>query len=76
MTYAPRPGLTDAARNCISNVRPDGQSFAVAARRLLYLLVEARRRGLSGVELKDEVDFDTLPDGGASRNFLVGDAED
>jgi ethanolamine ammonia-lyase small subunit len=75
LTYAPRPGLTNAARNCISNVRPDGQSFSVAARRLLYLLVEARRRGLSGVDLKDEADIDALPDAGtaAQRNFLIGD---
>ena len=77
ITYAPRPGLTDAARNCISNVRPEGQSFAAAARRLLYLLVEARRRGLSGVDLKDEATIDALPDTGSAgrTNFLIGGAE-
>ena len=77
ITYAPRPGLTDAARNCISNVRPDGQSFSSAARRLLYLLVEARRRRLSGVDLKDEADIDALPNAGAAaqRNFLIGQGE-
>jgi ethanolamine ammonia-lyase small subunit len=77
ITYAPRPGLTDAARNCISNVRPDGQSFSVAARRLLYLLVEARRRRLSGVDLKDEADIKALPNAGSTsqKNFLIGDGE-
>ena len=54
MTWGPAPGLTDAARNCISNVRPAGLGYAQAALRLHYLLGEARRRGLSGVQLKDE----------------------
>ena len=75
LTFAPRVGLTDEARNCISNVRPEGQSFAAAAGRLLYLLTEARRRKLSGVELKDETDMATLPaDRSATgKNFLTGD---
>jgi ethanolamine ammonia-lyase small subunit len=54
LTWQPRMGLTDASRNCISNVRPAGMSYAQAAHKLHYLLSEARRRGLSGVELKDE----------------------
>lgn len=75
LTFAPRAGLTDEARNCISNVRPEGQSFAAAAGRLFYLLTEARRRKLSGVELKDETGMDALPaDRSATpRNFLIGD---
>lgn len=54
LTWAPRTGCTDAQRNCISNVRPEGLAVAVAARRLAYLLGQARQRGLSGVALKDE----------------------
>jgi ethanolamine ammonia-lyase small subunit len=54
MTWAPRPGLTDAARNCISNVRPAGLAAEVAAARLHALLSAARQRGYSGVALKDE----------------------
>jgi len=54
MTWGPAPGLTDAARNCISNVRPAGLGYAEAAYRLHYLLTQARLRGLSGVDLKDE----------------------
>lgn len=53
-TYAPAPGLSDANRNCISNVRIEGLSYAIAAQRLTYLMQEARRRRLSGVALKDE----------------------
>jgi len=53
-TYAPRPGLTDASRNCISNVREGGLSLDVASHKLHYLMREARQRKLSGVMLKDE----------------------
>ncbi|TPG66127.1 ethanolamine ammonia-lyase subunit EutC [Hymenobacter nivis] len=54
LTHAPRPGLTDAARNCVSNIRPAGLGYAAAADTLFFLLREALRRGLSGVALKDE----------------------
>ena len=54
ISWGPRIGMTDAQRNCISNVRPAGLSYAVAAHTLRYLLNEARRRGLSGLALKDE----------------------
>ena len=54
LTYGPRVGRTDAERNCISNVRNEGLSDDEAARKILYLLTEARRLKLSGVDLKDE----------------------
>ena len=54
LTFEPRPGRTDADRNCLSNIRPDGMPVAEAAGRLLWHLQEARRRGLTGVLLKDE----------------------
>jgi len=54
LTYEPRPGKTDADRNCISNIRPpDGLGYEAAAAKLLYLAGEAMRRGISGVALKD-----------------------
>jgi ethanolamine ammonia-lyase small subunit len=59
LTWAPRVGRTDAERNCISNVRPDGLPYAEAAARLAYLLREARRLKISGVELKDDSESGT-----------------
>ena len=54
LTVAPRPGLTDETRNCVSNIRPAGLPYAAATDKLAWLLGEALRRGLSGVALKDE----------------------
>jgi ethanolamine ammonia-lyase small subunit len=55
LTFEPRPGKTDADRNCISNIRPpEGMGYETAAAKLLYLTGEAMRRGISGVALKDE----------------------
>ena len=53
LTWDPRPGRTDAERNCISNVRPEGLSYAAAAHTLYFLMTESRRRKLSGVGLKE-----------------------
>ncbi|WP_150645459.1 ethanolamine ammonia-lyase subunit EutC, partial [Pseudomonas fluorescens] len=73
-TYEPRVGLTDAYRNCISNVRLEGLSYGMAAHRLLYLMHEACRRQLSGVNLKDETQVQTLDSDTAvhsNGNFLL-----
>lgn len=54
LTFEPHVGRTDAERNCLSNIRLQGMSYAEAARRLCFLCEEARRRGLTGAALKDE----------------------
>jgi len=54
LTWAPRIGRHDAERNCISNIRDGGLSYADAARKLAWLLAAARERGATGVALKDE----------------------
>jgi ethanolamine ammonia-lyase small subunit len=56
LTYAPKVGCSDAQRNCISNVRPEGLDYPLAAHKLHYLLTHARRLGLTGVGLKDDSD--------------------
>ena len=52
MTWAPRPGRTDAERNCISNIRTEGLGPEQAAAELAGTLLEASRRQLTGVALK------------------------
>jgi ethanolamine ammonia-lyase small subunit len=55
ITWKPGPGRTDAERNCISNIRPEGLSYAQAAVQLGFILAEARRLRLTGVALKIQV---------------------
>jgi ethanolamine ammonia-lyase small subunit len=56
LTWQPGPQTTDAGRNCISNIRPEGIGYADAAFKLTHLLAAMRTRRLSGVQLKDETD--------------------
>ncbi|MGI8741918.1 MAG: ethanolamine ammonia-lyase subunit EutC [Bryobacteraceae bacterium] len=53
LTWDPKPGRTDAERNCISNIRVEGLSYTMAADQLIFLMTESRRRKLSGVHLKE-----------------------
>jgi ethanolamine ammonia-lyase small subunit len=54
LTWDPCPGRHDAERNCISNVRPEGLPYDLAAQKLHYLMEAARTRRISGVALKDD----------------------
>lgn len=60
LSWTPAPGLADSQRNCVSNIRPDGLGYAEAARKIAWLVVEARRIGATGVLLKDRSDSPTL----------------
>ncbi|MGH8728927.1 MAG: ethanolamine ammonia-lyase subunit EutC [Burkholderiales bacterium] len=57
LTFDPKPGRVDSERNCISNIRPEGLAYSLAAHKLCYLMNEARRLKLTGVALKDESDI-------------------
>ena len=54
LTYSPKVNCSDAERNCISNVRPEGLQYEAAAHKLIWLAKEAMHRKISGVALKDE----------------------
>ena len=60
LTYNPKLGLSDADRNCISNVRPEGLHYAAAAKKLVWLAKEAMRLKVTGVALKDESDMQEI----------------
>jgi ethanolamine ammonia-lyase small subunit len=60
ITHGPFIGRSDADRNCISNVRPEGLSYAAAAFKLSWLVRQALQRSLTGVDLKDESNFALL----------------
>jgi ethanolamine ammonia-lyase small subunit len=51
--WYPTIGLSNAQRNCISNIRPAGLVYEHASQKTLYLIQESRRLKLSGVNLKD-----------------------
>jgi ethanolamine ammonia-lyase small subunit len=54
LTFAPRPGLTDAERNCVSNIHRAGLNYDEAAFRIAWLVREGLKRQVTGVALKDE----------------------
>jgi ethanolamine ammonia-lyase small subunit len=56
LTWQPGLGTTDADRNCVSNVRPEGIGYRNAGFKLAYMLHLMRARRLSGVPLKDDSD--------------------
>lgn len=59
LTWQPRLGRTDAERNCISNIRPEGLSYAFAAERILACMRAAFSLQLTGVELGRQLALET-----------------
>ena len=65
MTYGPKAGLRDSSRNCLSNIHAHGLSPAAAADKLVWLMTQSLRLGLSGVGLKEETPSLQTGQGGA-----------
>jgi ethanolamine ammonia-lyase small subunit len=61
LTRAPRPGRSDAERNCLSNIHSQGMPYATAAKKLAALIEGAERIGATGTRLKDETDAQGMP---------------
>jgi ethanolamine ammonia-lyase small subunit len=72
LTWAPRSGCADSARNCVSNIRPEGLAIADAARKLAWLIGESLRIGATGIALKDGSDQASLSDAGPAGQRLPG----
>jgi ethanolamine ammonia-lyase small subunit len=53
ITWAPGAATSDADRNCVSNIRPQGLAPEAAAVKIAWLLAQMRTQKLSGVALKD-----------------------
>ncbi len=71
LSWQPKVGLQDSARNCLSNIRPQGMSDRVAVEKFMFLLTEAMRRHLTGVGLKDETAMSRLERTGQERRFIL-----
>ena len=54
LTVAPRIGLTDERRNCVSNIHGAGLGYDEAAFKIAWLVREGIARQVTGVALKDE----------------------
>lgn len=64
ITFAPKPGLTDERRNCISNIRSEGLTVSQAADKIFYLINHAFQLKNTGIALKDN---DSI---GSVNNYL------
>jgi ethanolamine ammonia-lyase small subunit len=54
LTFAPRPGRTDAERNCVSNIHGSGLGYDEAAFKIAWLIREGLAGEVTGVALKDD----------------------
>jgi ethanolamine ammonia-lyase small subunit len=72
ITWVPRPGRTDAERNCVSNIHEDGLHYDAAATQIALILSEARRLQRTGVAPRGSVSgiHDPLQSRAKSHHFL------
>jgi ethanolamine ammonia-lyase small subunit len=54
LTFGSGPDVTDAGRNCVSNIHGAGLGYDEAAFRIAWLIREGLARQVTGVALKDE----------------------
>lgn len=66
-TWDAKTGYLDSKRNCISNVRPAGLPITVATQRLMNLMRNSKKLGLSGVNLKDEHEIQSIESDTSTR---------
>lgn len=71
LSWQPKVGLLDSARNCLSNIRPQGMDDRVALEKFMFLLTEGRRRKLTGVLLKDKTAISQLAGPEQARRFIL-----
>ena len=55
ITWAPGAATSDADRNCVSNIRPQGLAPQAAAAKIAWLLNQMRVQQRSGLALKDQM---------------------
>jgi ethanolamine ammonia-lyase small subunit len=56
ITFRPQAGRRDSERNCISNIHADGLSYEMAADKIVWIVREALRLQLTGVDLKENAE--------------------
>jgi len=61
VSWQPAPGAVDAARNCLSNIRPEGMPIADAAEALTRLMTAARQLRMTGVALSRKIAQPAIP---------------
>jgi len=70
LSWAPAPGVNDAQRNCLSNIRPAGLSYEAAAEQLWQLMQLARAQAQTGVALKAP-GHEALPESSVQEDFFL-----
>lgn len=59
-TWNSQTGCLDSNRNCISNIRPAGLNIPIATQRLIELMKNSKKLQISGINLKDNHQTETV----------------
>jgi ethanolamine ammonia-lyase small subunit len=71
MSWQPKVGLQDAARNCLSNIRAQGMSDIVATEKFMFILQRAMQLKMTGVALKDETVTEAISAKPGTQKFIL-----